>query len=236
MVTYADWWNQHAGHARASGPVRWTIGATSWEQGQLMDTDDPAPAAQPAEPTSSPSPSTSAFTAPISGTLATPTHPGEIHSYFLLDTNVLMHPICLAVLQRVADYIFEHNLAIHRHLASDAPRVALLIPRTVLKELDHLKSLRKMGETAEGARRAREAQAANRFILSVLRRQNRPLDNGTDVPKSCWALHVQTIEHALERERSLVRTFLSPLISTHIFLARPPTYLSLHEGQQSARY
>lgn len=225
MVTYADWWNQraeHAGHTRPSGPVQWTIGATSWEQVQLMDTDDPAPA-QPAEPTSNPSTSTGALTAPIFGTSATsvPMPPGEIHSYFLLDTNVLMHPICLTVLQRVADYIFEHNLAIHQHLAPGAPRVALLVPRTVLKELDNLKSLRKVDDTSEGARRAREAQAANRFILSVLRRQNRPLDNGSDVPKSCWALHVQTIEHALERERSLVRIFLSVLTITQPFLTYP---------------
>lgn len=200
MGTYADWTNARAQQqgqpSRLDGPVRLTLGAAGCEQEQLMDY-------APDDARLPPSHSLSRLPAqPVPMSSA-----GGLHSYFLLDTNVLMLPRCLEMLRQLVEILFVHNWAASTGSEPQAPRIALLVPRIVLKELDNLKSERRRGPTnKDTVRRVSEAQAANRFILGVLRRQNFPLPNGSGLPKSCWALHVQTIAHALERKESLVCT------------------------------
>lgn len=128
---------------------------------------------------------------------------GQVHTYFLLDTNVLMTHNCLKVLQKLLDALLAHNLEV---LCKHKPGAftALLVPRIVIHELEGLKSRRNNGP--DGMRRCVDAQAGSRFILSALKWQNEA-QASRGLPKSAWALHVQTIEHALERERSLVRMY-----------------------------
>lgn len=114
---------------------------------------------------------------------------------------------CLSFLKHIFSFLFTHNTQYLLGKRQSIAPFALVIPKTVLRELDGLKAQR--GSTSKRS----AAQQANRWILQALRTQKHFDFGGIGLPEALWALHVQTQEHSSH-------TLLESVVSTRSLRTR----------------
>lgn len=115
----------------------------------------------------------------------------------------------LPLLMTLFSQCLARNAFALENQAFERSPISLIVPHTVLSELDALKSARNGRTASTTSSTAQTAQRVNRWILDSLRHQKKTtyciVQSGVlhreVIPESAWAMHVENSAHASARSQ-----------------------------------